>query len=170
MTLKRNAKFEGKLICCFKNGKNLLNFDLSTPNSQNPTLICSFSYITFDLKKYMGVIFHDTEEWCNIWRKTDLKFRKWHEEYGKFSPEHLKVSKLGIWRDPLIQSRKCMSSKFTEESCVMTMKNNAKFQEELTCCFEIDMRNLINFDLSTQKPRKFSLYWAPFGQSIYCWS
>ena len=48
-----------------------------------------------------------------------------------------------------------MSSKFTEESCVMTMKNNAKFQEELTCCFEIDMRNLINFDLSTRKPRKF---------------
>ena len=170
MTLKRNAKFEGKLICCFKNCKNLLNFDLSTPNSQNPTLICSFSYITFDLKKYMGVIFHDTEEWCNIWRKTDLKFRKWHEEYGKFSPEHLKVSKLGIWRDPLIQSRKCMSSKFTEESCVMTMKNNAKFQEELTCCFEIDMRNLINFDLSTRKPRKFWLYWAPFEQSIYCWS
>ena len=138
-----------------------------------------FSKSQFDLflfiynvwpKKYMGVIFHDTEEWCKIWRKTDLKFRKWHEEYGKFSPEHLKVSKLGIWRDPLIQSRKCMNSKFTEESCVMKMKNNAKFQEELTCCFEIDMRNLINFDLSTRKPRKFWLYWAPFEQSIYCWS
>ena len=133
-------------------------------------LICSFSYITFDLKKYMGVIFRDTEEWCKIWRKTDLKFRKWHEEYGKFSPEHLKVSKLGIWRDPLIQSRKCMRAKFTEESCVMTMKNNAKFQEELTCCFEIDMKNLKNFDLSTRKPRKFSFYWVPFEQSIYCWS
>ena len=35
MTLKRNAKFEEKLICCFKNDKNLLNFDLSTQNSQN---------------------------------------------------------------------------------------------------------------------------------------
>ena len=29
-------------------------------------------YITFDLKKYRGVIFHGTEEWCKIWRKTDL--------------------------------------------------------------------------------------------------
>ena len=34
MTLK-NAKFEEKLICCFKNDKNLVNFDLSTRNSQN---------------------------------------------------------------------------------------------------------------------------------------
>ena len=26
-------KIEGKLICCFKNGKNLLNFDPSTQKS-----------------------------------------------------------------------------------------------------------------------------------------
>ena len=35
MTLKSDAKFEEKLICCFKNDKNLVNFDLSTQNSQN---------------------------------------------------------------------------------------------------------------------------------------
>ena len=35
MTLKSDAKFEEKLICCFKNDKNLVNFDLSTRNSQN---------------------------------------------------------------------------------------------------------------------------------------
>ena len=34
MTLKIDAKFEEKLIC-FKNYKNLVNFDLSTRNSQN---------------------------------------------------------------------------------------------------------------------------------------
>ena len=28
----------------------------------------------------------------------------------------------------------------------MTMKNDAKFEEELTCQFKIDMRNLTNFD------------------------
>ena len=44
-----------------------------------------------------------------------------------------------------------MSLKFTGELCVMTMKNDAKFEEELTCQFKIDMRNLTNFDLSTQK-------------------
>ena len=35
MTLKSDAKFEEKLICCFKNDKNLVNFDLITRNSQN---------------------------------------------------------------------------------------------------------------------------------------
>ena len=53
-------------------------------------------YIMFELKKYRGVIFHDAREWCKIWRKADLWFRKWHEEFGIFSPEHTKVSKLGL--------------------------------------------------------------------------
>ena len=35
MTLKRDGKFEENLICCFKNDKNLSDFDLSTRNSQN---------------------------------------------------------------------------------------------------------------------------------------
>ena len=50
-----------------------------------------------------------------------------------------------------------MSLRFTEELCVMTMKNDAKFEEEFTCCFKIYMRNLTNFDLSTQKSQKISL-------------
>ena len=50
-----------------------------------------------------------------------------------------------------------MSLKFTGELCVMTMKNDAKIEEELTCQFKIDMRNLINFDPSTRKPQKFAL-------------
>ena len=33
----------------------------------------------------------------------------------------------------------------------------AKTGEELTCQFKIDMRNLTNFDLSTQKSKKFAL-------------
>ena len=49
-----------------------------------------------------------------------------------------------------------MSLKFTEELCVITMKNDAKFEEELTYRFKIDMRNLTNFDPSTQKSQKFS--------------
>ena len=62
------------------------------------TLIGSFwaKYILFELKKYRGVIFHETEEWCKIWRKTGLLLGKWHEEFGKFSPEHSKVSKLEL--------------------------------------------------------------------------
>ena len=50
-----------------------------------------------------------------------------------------------------------MSLKFTEGLCVMTMKNDAKFEEELTDHFKIDIRNLTNFDLSTRKSKKFAL-------------
>ena len=39
----------------------------------------------------------------------------------------------------------------------MTMKNDTKIEEELTCRFKIDMRNLTNFDGSTRKPKKFAL-------------
>ena len=44
-----------------------------------------------------------------------------------------------------------MSLKFTEELCVMTTKNNGKFEEKFTGCFKIDMSNLRNFDLNTWK-------------------
>ena len=69
-----------------------------------PALICSYcaKYSMFHLKRYMGVVFHGTEEWCKIGRKTDL-FKKWHEKFGKFSPERLKVSKLGLWWDQNLQ-------------------------------------------------------------------
>ena len=50
-----------------------------------------------------------------------------------------------------------MSLKFTEELSVKTMKNDTKFEEELTCCFKIDIKNLTNFDLGTRKYQKFSL-------------
>ena len=132
------------------------NLTWSLKIHKNFTLIGSFcaKYLKFDLKKYRGVIFDGTEERCKIWRKIDLWFGIRHEEYGKYSSEHLKVSKLGLWWDPLIQSRKCMSLKFTEEPFIMTMKNDAKFEEQLTCRFKVDMRNLTNFDLSTQNSKK----------------
>ena len=50
-----------------------------------------------------------------------------------------------------------MSLKFTGEFCVMTLKNDAKFEDELTYQFKIDMRNLTNFDPSSRKSQKFAL-------------
>ena len=86
-------------------------------------------YLMFDRKKYWGVIFHDTEHWCNSWRKINLWLGKWHEEFGKFSSEHWKVLKLGLSWDPFVQSRKRMSLKFREELCFMTMNDDGKFEE-----------------------------------------
>ena len=39
----------------------------------------------------------------------------------------------------------------------MTLKNDEKSEEELTCRFKIDIRNVMNFDPSTQKSQKFAL-------------
>ena len=49
-----------------------------------------------------------------------------------------------------------MSLKFTGKFCVMEMKNDTKFEEELTCQLKIDMRSLTNFDPSTRKSQKFA--------------
>ena len=50
------------------------------------TLMCSFwaKYKLFELKKYRGVIFHETEEGYKIWRGIDLSFKNCHNEFDKF--------------------------------------------------------------------------------------
>ena len=37
----------------------------------------------------------------------------------------------------------------------MRMKNDTKFEDQLTCQFKIDLSNLMNFESSTQKSQKF---------------
>ena len=39
----------------------------------------------------------------------------------------------------------------------MTLESDSKFEEESTCQFKIEMRNLMNFDPSTQKSKKIAL-------------
>ena len=65
MTLKSDAKFKEKLTCGFKYGmRNLVNFHPTTQKSENFTSMGYFfpKYMGFELKKYRGVIFHDTEQ------------------------------------------------------------------------------------------------------------
>ena len=50
-----------------------------------------------------------------------------------------------------------MSLKSTEELSLMTIKNDAKYEEELTYHFKVDMRNVTNFDLCTQKSQNILL-------------
>ena len=65
MTLKSDAKFKEKLTCGFKcNMKNMVNFHLTTQKSETFFLMGSFcpKYARFELQKYRGVTFHDTEQ------------------------------------------------------------------------------------------------------------
>ena len=147
MTMKSDAKFEKKLICCFNHEKNLVNLTRAPKSLKNLHFDWFFlcKVLMLGLKKYRGVIFHYTEEWWIIRRKTDLWLVKWHEEFGKFSAEHPKVSKLQLWWDPSVPSRTCMSLKFTEESCVITMKNDAKIWRGIDLSFQNWLDKLDNF-------------------------
>ena len=98
MKVKRDAKFGEKLTCRFKIGiRNFTNFwPEHSKASKMFTLMGSFwaNYIFFELKKYRGVIFHETKEGCKIWREIDLSCQNWHKEFDKFWCEHSKVSKI----------------------------------------------------------------------------
>ena len=76
MAMKNDEKSEEELSCRFKiDIRNLRNFDSRAGKvSKIYTLIGCFwpKYIMFELKKYRGVIFHETRVWCKIWRKTNL--------------------------------------------------------------------------------------------------
>ena len=74
----------------------------------------------FELNKYRGVTFDGSEYWWKIWRKNDLCFQNMR------NLAHFHQSMFG-------------SGVFTGEFCVMKMKNDAKFEDEMTCQFKIDL-------------------------------
>ena len=56
----------------------------------------------------------------------------------------------------LLKVYRFSAKKSTEELCLITLKNDAKFGEKPICCFKSD-KNLANFDPSTRKSQKFAL-------------
>ena len=59
MTLKSDQNLMKNLFAVSKMTKSLVNFDLSTQNSENFYCYWFYWYITFDLKRSRGVIFYD---------------------------------------------------------------------------------------------------------------
>ena len=119
-------------------------------------LMGSFNW---DLKKYelnTQELCHDNKKLRKIWRRTDLSFQSWHEEFDKFWPEHLIVSNNFIlmgsfWAKYILFKLKKYRGVIFHET-----EEGYKFGEESTCRFKIGIRNLTHFDLSTQKSQKFS--------------
>ena len=115
-------------------------------------------YILFELKKFRGVVFHETGEGYKIWRGVDSSFQNWHKEFDKFWPEHSKVSKIFIlmgsfWaKYILFELKKYRGVIFheTEEGYKILRGIDLSFQSW-------HVRNLTNFDLSTWKFQKCSL-------------
>ena len=49
-----------------------------------------------------------------------------------------------------------MSLKLARELCAMALNNDPSFEEVVTRQFKSHIRNLTNFDMSTQKSQKFA--------------
>ena len=71
-----------------------------------------------------------------------------------------------LWWGSFVQSRKCMSLKFTEKSCVMTMKNDTKLKEELTYHFKIEWEIWQILTRVLESLQNLKLKWAPSDQRI----
>ena len=115
------------------------------------------------MRKYRRITFHDTEEWCKVWRKTDFLFQKRHEECGKFSNNHSKVQKFNfdllflsnvneIWAKEI--QRSYLSWQWTG----MQISHKSR-----PSGFKNNMRNWVNFPCSTQSLKNCSLmrYFCP---------
>ena len=101
MTMKNDAKFEEEVSCHFKTETRNLNKFWSEPLKVSKIfiLMCSVwaKYIFFELKKYRGVIFYETEEEYRICKGIDLSFQNWQKEFDKCWPGHLKVPNIFTW-------------------------------------------------------------------------
>ena len=109
----QNLHLDWFLLCKVNNmlGSNIIKFLMSFQNwhkkfddvwpkhlivSKICPLMSSFSpkYIMFERKKYRGVIFHETSEWCKIWQKTDCglendmrNLANFHQSTWKLGPK-----------------------------------------------------------------------------------
>ena len=65
--------------------------------------------------------------------------------------------KIGTLMGSFYPKQKIYELKIQRRNLCHDKKNDAKFEEESTCQFKIDMRNLTNFNSSTRKSQKFAL-------------
>ena len=48
----------------------------------------------YELKYCRGFMCHENDEWCKIWRGTDMSVQNWLEKFDEFWPEHSKIPKI----------------------------------------------------------------------------
>ena len=158
------------MTCGFKNDmRNLVNFYSYT---QSPKILLQWaifvqgSYIRFELKKYRGVIFHDTGKWCKIWINPDLVVSKMTWGIGWTfirAPQSLKTVH---WWALFVQSIYCFSWKLSEALCAMTLKGVVTFKHKLRYGLKNDIRNLVNFHASSWTSEKLHFDWIRLSKAF----
>ena len=127
-----------------------MNFNASSGKSEDlnfDVLLLSKVYYVW-VKR--GAMCHKTEEWCKIWGGIDLRFEKWHEEFGEFWPNTRNSQNLHFNGVLLTKVYNVWANKL-EELRVMTVTGDAIFKEKMTGSLKNDIRNLANFHSSSRK-------------------
>ena len=159
MTLKSDAKFKEKLTCGFKyDMRNLVNFHPTTQKSENFTSMGYFcpKYMRFELKKYRGVIFHDTEQWCKIWINLDLVVSKLAWGIGWTFIKALKNLKICTLMDSFCVKRNVLARKFQRNYVSWHWKVMQNLSKNWLVTWKMT-RNLVNFDASSLKSKNLQL-------------
>ena len=132
------------------------NFRLSTAHvkfHQICTLIGSLKYKIL-AKKYRGVISHDPEDWCKLWRKTDVS--KMTGIWWNLTRALKGLQNLHFYLLLLCKVFNIWPKKVTVELSFTARKGDAKFEEKLNCGLENGMRNMANFHQRTWKSQNWN--------------
>ena len=138
----------------------------------------SAKYILFELKKYRGVLFHENEGGCKIWRGIDLLFQNWCKEFDKFWPECSKVSKIfslmgSLWaKYKLFELKKYRGVIFpeTEEGYKIWRRIDSLFknwQKEFDKFWPEHLKSLKYFHFNGPFFSKVYIIWAKIVQRSY---
>ena len=80
------------------------------------------------------------EEKLTLGSKNDMR-----KEFGEFQWEQWQVWKFAVCFATFVESILCLSQKTAEELSVITLKNDEKFEKEVTCTLKNDIGNSENF-------------------------
>ena len=115
------------------------------------------NYVLFELRRYRGIIFHETEERYKIWRGIDLSFQNWHKEFDKIWPKHSKVSKIFILMGSFWANYTLFELKKYRAIIFHKTEEGYKIWRGIDLSFNNWDKEFFKFDMSAWKSERFPL-------------
>ena len=114
-------------------------------------------YTRSELKKYRGVIFYDSKKWCKIWIDPDLLVWKMASGIGWTIIRALKYLKVCTLMGSFCP--KNVMFQLENFSWIMCHDTEGWCKGKLTHGLKNDIRNLINFHVSSRKSENLHFDW-----------
>ena len=101
------------------------------------------------MKKYRRVMSHDTEVWCKVWKKLTLGSKNDMTNLVNFNVSSNKSENLHFDLLLLSTAYRLSAKKVQKNYLWWHWKKIQSLKEKLTFCLKIEMRSLVNFNLSS---------------------